>query len=172
MLQGAVFTYLYQEHKAITKQIGDPALPRSAREVPKEIAAFGEKQFKETGAAAVEVIRVKAAVMRKHFRELKGITYLVAVVAIDRVRIYFFNAAGVMLVGENVEVSMYQKVRSSSKLIAKFEKPRELTPEEKRIEATQELRDSLAKAIRRVTRVLTTASPTFPDIYVTRTSSE
>lgn len=172
MLQGAVFTYLYQECMAFTKQEGDPALPRSVREVPKEIAAFGERQFKETGAAAVEVLRVKAAVMRKHFRQLKGITFLVAVVARDRVRIYFFNSAGVMLVGENIEPSMYQKVRASSKLIAKYEKPKELTPEEQRIEATQELRDSLTKAIRRVTRFLTTASPNFPDIFVTRTSSE
>ncbi|MBY8998045.1 MAG: hypothetical protein KGD60_09945 [Candidatus Thorarchaeota archaeon] len=147
-------------------------MPRSAREVPKEIAAFGERQFKETGAVAVEVLRVKAAVMRKHFRQLKGITFLVAVVSLDRVRIYFFNSAGVMLVGDNVEPSMYQKVRASSKLIAKFEKPRELTPEEQRIEATQELRDSLAKSLRRVTRFLSTASPTFPDIFVTRSSSE
>ncbi|MFW9807371.1 MAG: hypothetical protein ACFFFK_11640, partial [Candidatus Thorarchaeota archaeon] len=145
-------------------------MPKSVREVPKEIAAFGERQFKETGAAAVEVLRVKAAVMRKHFRQLRGITYLVAVVARDRVRIYFFNAAGVMLVGENVESEMYQKVRSSSKLVARFEKPRELTPEELRIEATQELRDSLAKAIRRVTRFLSTAPPTFPDIFVTRSA--
>jgi hypothetical protein len=147
-------------------------LPRSAREIPKEIAAFGERQFKETGAVAVEVLRVKAAVMRKHFRQLKGITFLVAVVALDRVRIYFFNSAGVMLVAENVEASMYQKVRASSKLIAKYEKPKELTPEEQRIEATQELRDSLAKAIRRVTRFLRAASPSFPDIFVTRKSSE
>lgn len=147
-------------------------MPRSAREIPKEIAAFGEKQFKETGAAAVEVLRVKAAVMRKHFRQLRGITFLVAVIAHDRVRIYFFNSAGVMLVGENVEASMYQKVRTSSKIIAKYEKPKELTPEEQRIEATEELRDSLAKALRRVTRFLSATSPTFPDIFVTRTSSE
>lgn len=145
-------------------------MPKSVREVPKEIAAFGERQFKETGAAAVEVLRVKAAVMRKHFRQLRGITYLVAVVARDCVRIYFFNAAGVMLVGENVESEMYQKVRASSKLVAKFEKPRELTPEELRIEATQELRDSLAKGIRRVTRFLATTPPTFPDIFVTRST--
>jgi hypothetical protein len=140
------------------------------REVPKEIAAFGERQFKETGAAVVEVLRVKAAVMRKHFRQLKGITFLVAVVARDRVRIYFFNSVGIMLVGENVEVPMYQKIRASSKLISKYEKPKELTPEEQRIEATQELRESLIKAIRRVSRFLSTASPSFPDIFVTRTS--
>ncbi|MFW9788567.1 MAG: hypothetical protein ACFFE2_08280 [Candidatus Thorarchaeota archaeon] len=147
-------------------------MPKSARAVPKEIATFGEKQFKETGAAMVEVLRVKAAVMRKHFKQLKGITFLVAVIARDRVRIYFFNAAGVMLVGENVELTLYAKIRSSSKLIAKFEKPRELTPEEQRIEATQELRDSLARTIRRVTRFLSTASPNFPDIFVTRISSD
>ncbi len=147
-------------------------MPRSAREVPKEIAAFGARQFKETGAAAVEVLRVKAAVMRKHFRQLRGITFLVAIIERDRVRIYFFNSAGVMLVGENVEPTMYQKVRASSKLVAKFEKPRELTPEEQRIEATQELRDSLSKALRRVTRFLTTTSPNFPDIFVTRSSTE
>ena len=52
-------------------------MSRSAREIPKTIAAFGEKQFKETGAAAVEVLRVKAAVMRKHFRQLKGIVFLI-----------------------------------------------------------------------------------------------
>jgi hypothetical protein len=147
-------------------------LPRSAREIPKEIATFGERQFKETGASAVEVLRVKAAVMRKHFQKLKGITYLVAVVSRDRVRVYFFNAAGVMLVGENIEHSVYQKIRSSSKLIAKYEKPRELTPEELRIEATQELRESLTKAIRRVTRFLATTPPSFPDIFVTRSSTD
>ena len=147
-------------------------MPRSAREVPREIAAFGERQFKETGAMAVEVLRVKAAVLRKHFRELKGIVFLVAVIARDRVRIYFFNSAGMMLVGENVEPIKYQKVRASSKLIAKYEKPKELTPEEQRIEATQELRDSLAKAIRRVTRFLNSPSPLFPDIFITRTSSK
>ncbi|MHA2359831.1 MAG: hypothetical protein ACXAB5_06135 [Candidatus Thorarchaeota archaeon] len=109
----ASIPYLYQD--AFYEWVsGGVRLPRSAREVPKEIAAFGEKQFKETGAAAVEVLRVKAAVMRKHFSKLKGITFVVAVVSLDRVRIYFFNAAGVMLVGENVEPSMYTKVRRAS----------------------------------------------------------
>jgi len=143
-------------------------LSRSAREVPKEIAAFGERQFRETGALAVEVLRVKASVMRKHFKQLKSITFLVSVIARDRVRIYFFNSAGIMLVGENVELPKYQKIRTSSKLIAKYEKPRELTPEELRIEATQDFRDSLAKAIRRVARFLKVAAPTFPNIFVTR----
>ncbi len=145
-------------------------MPRSAREIPKEIAAFGERQFKETGAAAVEVLRVKAAVMRKHFSKLKGITFLVAVVSLDRVRVYFFNAAGVMLVGENIETSMYGKIRSKSKLITKYEKPKILTPEELRIEATQDLRDSLTKSIRRISRFLATREPTFPDIFITRTT--
>jgi hypothetical protein len=148
--------------------IGGSVLPRSAREIPKEIAAFGERQFKETGAAAVEVLRVKAAVMRKHFSKLKGITFLVAVVSLDRVRVYFFNAAGVMLVGENIETSMYGKIRSKSKLITKYEKPKILTPEELRIEATQDLRDSLTKSIRRISRFLATREPTFPDIFITR----
>jgi len=143
-------------------------LSRSAREIPKKIAAFGERQFKETGAAVVEVLRVKAAVMRKHFSKLKGITFLVAVVSLDRVRVYFFNAVGVMLVGENIEPSMYSKIRSKSKLITKFEKPKILTPEELRIEATQDLRDSLTKSIRRISRFLTTSEPTFPDIFITR----
>jgi hypothetical protein len=147
-------------------------LPRSAREVPKEIAAFGERQFKETGVPAVEVLRVKASFMRKHFRQLRGITFIVGVITRFRVRVYFFNSKGVMLSGENVEVSMYEKVRASSKLIVKYEKPKELTPEELRIEATQELRDSLTKAIRRVTRFLSVASPSFPDIFVTRSAME
>ncbi len=145
-------------------------MPRSAREVPKEIAAFGERQFKETGATAVDVLRVKAAVMRKHFRKLKGITFLVAVVSLDRVRVYFFNAAGVMLSGENIEPSVYVIIRRASKLIVKFEKPKVLTPEELRIEATQELRDMLTKSIRRMSRFLATSDPPFPDIFITRST--
>ncbi|MFW9768015.1 MAG: hypothetical protein ACFFF9_03245 [Candidatus Thorarchaeota archaeon] len=144
-------------------------MAKSSREIPKEIAAFGERQFKETGAAMVEVLRVKTSVMRKHFKKLKGITFLVAVVSLDRIRVYFFNAAGTILVGENVDTKIYSKIRRDSKLIAKFEKPRELTPEELRIEATQDLRDSLAKAIRRISRALATGEPPFPDIFITRT---
>ena len=147
-------------------------MSRSAREIPKAIAAFGEKQFKETGAAAVEVLRVKAVVMRKHFRQLKGIVFLVAVISLDRIRVYFFNAAGVMMSGENLDASIYTKVRKSSKLIAKFEKPKVLTQEELRIEATQELRDNLGKAIRRATRFLAAKEPSFPDIFVTRTKTD
>ena len=147
-------------------------MPRSVREIPKTIAAFGEKQFKETGAAAVEVLRVKAAVMRKHFRQLQGIVFLVAVISLDRVRVYFFNAAGVMVIGENLDSSIYSTVRKSSKLIAKYEKPKVLTQEELRIEATQELRDNLGKAIRRVSRFLAAKEPSFPDIFVTRTKDE
>lgn len=147
-------------------------MAKSVREVPKVIATFGEKQFKETGAAAVEVLRVKTAVMRKHFRQLKGIAFLVAVISLDRVRVYFFNAAGVMVIGENLDSSIYTAVRKSSKLIAKFEKPKVLTQEELRIEATQDLRDNLGKAIRRVTRFLAAKEPSFPDIFVTRTRNE
>ena len=147
-------------------------MSRSIRELPKALATFGEKQFKETGATAVEVLRVKTAVMRKHFRQLQGITYLVAVISLDRIRVYFFNSAGVMLSGENVDASIYVKVRKSSKLIAKFEKPKVLTEEEIRIEATQDLRDNFGKAIRRATRFLALKEPPFPDIYVTRTKNE
>ena len=147
-------------------------LSRSARAIPKAIATFGEQQFKETGAAAVEVLRVKTAVMRKHFRKLQGIVFLVAVISLDRVRVYFFNSAGIMILGENLEVSLYTKIRKSSKLIAKFEKPKELTAEEMRIEATQELRDDLGKAIRRVSRFLSQKEPTYPDIYITRSKSD
>jgi len=145
---------------------------KSAREIPKALATFGEKQFKETGASAVEVLRVKTAVMRKHFRQLQGITYLVAVISLDRIRVYFFNASGVMLGAENFDASIYAKVRKTSKLVAKFEKPKVLTEEELRIEATQELRDNFGKAIRRVTRFLASKEPPFPDIFVTRNKNE
>ncbi len=140
--------------------------------MPKTIASFGEKQFKETGASFVEVLRVKEVVLRKHFRELKGILYLVAVVSRDRVRVYFFNASGVMIIGENIEPTIYDNLRKSSKIVAKFEKPRQLTPEELRIEATQDLRDTFGKAIRRVSRNLALKEPEFPDIFVTRLEEE
>jgi hypothetical protein len=147
-------------------------LSKILRVVPKAIASFGEKQFKETGASLVEVLRVKEAVLRKHFRQLKGILFLVAVVSRDRVRVYFFNAAGIMVIGENLELGQYDDIRRSSKIVAKFEKPRPLTPEELRIEATQALRDELGKAIRRVSRALTLKEPAFPDIFVTRQEGE
>ena len=143
-------------------------LSKSSRDIPKTIAAFGEKQFKETGAMAVEVLRVKNVVMRKYFRQLRGIVFLVAIVSLDRVRVYFFNAAGIMVIGENLDQSTYEKIRKSSKLVAKFEKPKVLTPEELRIEATQELRDALGKAIRRVSRFIAVKEPSFPDIFVTK----
>jgi hypothetical protein len=147
-------------------------LSKISREVPKGIASFGEKQFNETGASLVEVLRVKEAVLRKHFRQLKGILFLVAVVSRDRVRVYFFNAAGLMIIGENLEPEQYNEIRRSSKLVSKFEKPRPLTPEELRIEATTELRDELGKAIRRIARALSLKEPVFPDIYVTRQEGE
>ena len=146
-------------------------MSKITRDIPKTVAAFGEKQFTETGAQSVEVLRVKAAVMRKHFRQLRGITFLVAVISLDRIRVYFFNATGVMVIGENLEQNMYDKIRRSSKIVAKFEKPKQLTPEELRIEATQELRDSLGKAIRKVSRFLALKEPEFPDIFVIKTES-
>jgi len=147
-------------------------LSKISREVPKAIANFGEKQFQETGASVVEVLRVKESVLRKHFRQLKGILYLVAVVSKDRVRVYFFNASGIMVIGENIESSLYDNLRKSSKLIAKFEKPKQLTPEEFRIEATQDLRDAFGKAIRRISRNLARKEPEFPDIFLTRQVTE
>jgi len=147
-------------------------LSKISREVPKAIAIFGEKQFKETGASVVEVLRVKEVVLRKHFRELKGILYLVAVISRDRVRVYFFNASGVLVIGENIESTIYDNLRKSSKLLAKFEKPKPLTPEELRIEATQDLRDALGKAIRRISRMLALKEPEFPDIFVTRSEKD
>lgn len=141
-------------------------MPKSAREVPKEIALFGERQFNETGAISVEVLRVKAATIRKHFRELRGVTFLVAVISLDRVRVYLFTNAGVMTIGENLTPSTYAKIRKSSRLLAKFKKPRELTPEEKRIEATDELRAAFGKALRRVSRYLGIKEPLFPNLYV------
>ncbi len=146
-------------------------MSRSARDVPKELGLFGQRQFRETGAAAVEVLRVKASTMRKHFSKLKGIAFLVAVINRDRVRVYFFNSAGVMLIGENIEVEKYGKVRKTSKLVAKFEKPRPLTKEEMRIEATEELRQDLSKTLKRVVRYLGKKEPEFPVIFVTRESS-
>ncbi|MFX1438853.1 MAG: hypothetical protein ACFFFD_01305 [Promethearchaeota archaeon] len=146
-------------------------MSRSARDVPKEIAAFGQRQFRETGASAVEVLRVKASTMRKHFSKLKGITFLVAVVSKDRVRVYFFNSAGIMLLGENIEIEKYGGIRKTSKLVARFEKPRPLTKEELRIEATEELRQDLSRTLKRVVRFLGRKEPEFPVIFVTREAS-
>ncbi|RLI58438.1 MAG: hypothetical protein DRO87_05730, partial [Candidatus Thorarchaeota archaeon] len=147
-------------------------MSRSARGVPKEIALFGERQFKETGASAVEVLRVKASTIRKHFRELRGVNYIVAVISLDRIRVYFFTQAGLMVGAENLDLTTYSKVRKTSRLLAKYEKPRELTPEEKRIEATEEMRTALSGAIRRISRHLGIKAPAFPDVFVTREPSQ
>ena len=145
-------------------------MSRQAKELLKEIASFGEKQFHETGAAAVEVLRVKASTIRKHFRKLKGIAYLVSVISLDRVRIYFFNTTGILLLAENIDPILYSKIRKTSRLIIKYEKPRPPTEEELRIEATEELRTEFSKAIRRVSRMLGQKEPTFPTIFVSRES--
>ncbi len=150
---------------------GAQTMSRSARQIPKVIAEFGVRQFKETGAQAVEVLRVKASTIRKHFRRLAGIAYLVAVISRDRVRVYFFDLAANMLLGENLELSVYAKIRKTSRLITKFEKPREPTPEELRMEATEEIRTLLAKSIKRVARLVARPEPSFPALYVTKGSS-
>ncbi|MCF2136377.1 MAG: hypothetical protein K9W43_03970 [Candidatus Thorarchaeota archaeon] len=143
-------------------------MSRSARQIPKAIAEFGERQFKETGPQAVEVLRVKASTIRKHFRRLAGIAYLVAVISRDRVRVYFFDMAANMLLGENLDHSVYTKIRKASRLITKYEKPHEPTPEELRMEATEEIRSLLAKSIKRVARSVARPEPPFPELYVTR----
>ncbi|MHA1772368.1 MAG: hypothetical protein ACTSYL_08135 [Candidatus Thorarchaeota archaeon] len=143
-------------------------MSRSARQIPKAIAEFGERQFKETGPQAVEVLRVKASTIRKHFRRLAGIAYLVAVISRDRVRVYFFDMAANMLLGENLDHSIYAKIRKTSRLITKYEKPHEPTPEELRIEATEEIRSLLAKSIKRVARSVARPEPPFPILYVTK----
>ena len=139
-----------------------------SRDVPKEIGAFGEKQFAEAGAVAVEVLRVKESTLRKYFKQLRGIMFLVSVVNQDRVRIYFFNAAGVMLGAENLEHSAYDPIRKAARLLAKFERPKEPTAEELRMEATEEFRSALSRAIRKVARALARPDPKFPNIFVTK----
>ncbi|MGY5874425.1 MAG: hypothetical protein RTU30_01655 [Candidatus Thorarchaeota archaeon] len=147
-------------------------MSRSPRQLPKELAVFGEKQFEETGAAAVEILRMKASTIRKHFKKLQGTTYLVAVISLDRVRVYFFNAAGVMSIAENIEVAKYEKIRKTSRLLRKFEKYTPPTPEELRMEATEDLRIRLNKAMRRVARVLATLEREMPDVYVTKAKTD
>jgi len=143
-------------------------MQKRSRGVPKELASFGEKQFHDTGAAAVEILRVKASTIRKHFKSLKGTAFLVAVVSLDRVRIYMFNQAGVMLGAENLDETQYFRIRKTSRLLSKFEKPTPPTEEELRMEATEELRSALSRAIRRVSRVLAQSEPDFPTIFVTK----
>ncbi len=137
------------------------------RGVPKKIAQFGEEQFNEMGAERVDVLRVKASTIRKHFHQLRGITYLVGVVSLDRVRVYFFDAHGRLLIGENLETSDYEKVRKQSRLLTSYEKPTPPTEEELRMEATEDTRHMLSKAIRKVSRELAQSEPEFPALYVT-----
>lgn len=143
-------------------------MSRSTREIPKMLADFGERQFSETGADGVEVLRVKAATIRKYWSRLQGIEYLVAILSPDRVRVYFFNSSAIMLVGENIEFSQYDRIRSKSKLIKKYERPRPPTELELRMEATEDLRNSLTRALRRLARFLGAKEPEFPAIFVTK----
>ncbi len=146
-------------------------MSREQKRVARVLASFGEGQFVETGAQAVEVLRLKAATVRKHFARLRGITYLVAVVSRDRVRVYFFDAAGNMLLAENIDHGRYSAVRRTSRLIKRFERPRPPTAEELRIEATEDLRRRLSDAVRRVSRFLAVSPPDFPTVFVTRRPS-
>lgn len=143
-------------------------MSKSMRHIPKEIAIFGEKQFKETGALLVEILRVKTSTIRKHFKHLKAITFLVAVITLDRVRIYFFDTRGIMLFAENINHEKYKKVRKASRLLGKFEKPTPPTPEEIRMELTEELRIELSKAMKRISRELDITEKDVPVIFVTK----
>jgi hypothetical protein len=143
-------------------------MAKSSRGVPKEIAAFGEKQFIDTGAALVEILRVKASTIRKYYKQLQGVAFLVSVVSLDRVRVYFFSRAGTLVIAENIEPEEYEPIRKKSKLVAKFVKPRPPTPEELRMEATEELRQALSRALRRVSRTLAVGEPDFPPTFVTK----
>ncbi|MFW9907858.1 MAG: hypothetical protein ACFFEF_04725 [Candidatus Thorarchaeota archaeon] len=141
-------------------------MSRSSREIPRGLADFGERQFRETGAQAVEVLRVKASTIRKEWANLRGISFLVSVIESDRVRVYFFNEAGVMLIAENIEHKRYSKIRTTSKLLRKFEKPRPPTELELRMEATEEVRNALSKSMKKIARFLNVKEPEFPIIYV------
>ena len=145
-------------------------MSRSSRNLPKAIAEFGENQFRETGAERVEVLRVKASSIRKLFKQLRGISYLVSVISLDRVRVYFFSQSGLMIGGENINHEQYNKLRKTSRLLSKFEKERPPTPEELRMEATEDLRTNLSKTIRRSARLLGVSEPDLPDIFVTKQS--
>ncbi len=138
------------------------------REIPRQIATFGEQQYRETDALAVEVLRVKAAAIRRYLRELGPTSYLVAVISLDRVRLYYLTETGVMLGADNIDHESYKRVREVGRLLVKFERPREPTPEELRMNATEELRNLLSKSIRRVTRMLGVSEPRFPEMYVSR----
>ncbi len=142
------------------------SLSHSTRDIQKKLADFGERQFNETGAQAVEILRVKAVVIRKYWKQMRGIAFIVAVVNSNRVRVYFFTSEGVMLIGENIEPDQYQKVRSKSKLVKKYEKPTPPTKLELRMEATEELRSELAKSLRKVARFLGEKEPSFPTVFV------
>ncbi len=141
---------------------------RDTRQIPKALADFGERQFQEMGPDSVEVLRVKASTIRKYWSKLQGISYLVSVISSDRVRIYFFNSSAIMLVGENIDHDQYVKIREKSKLIKKYERPKPPTELELRMEATEEMRSALAKALRRVARFLGVKEPAFPNIYVSK----
>ncbi len=140
------------------------------RDIPQQLAAFGERQYHETDALAVEVLRVKMAALRKYLREIGPTSYLVAVISSDRVRIYYFAESGVMLGADNIDHVTYERVRAIGRLMVKFERPREPTPEELRLNATEELRNLLSRSIRRVARMLGVNEPRFPNMYVLRES--
>ncbi len=143
-------------------------MSRTQSDVIKEIAKFGERQFNETGAQLVEVLRVKASTLRKYFKKLKGINYLVAVVSLDRVRVYFFRMDGIMAIAENIDSQVYTKLRKKSKLIRKFEKPTPPTELELRMEATDEFQSAISKAIRRVANYLGESQTDFPNLYLVK----
>ncbi|RDE14247.1 MAG: hypothetical protein C4K47_04730 [Candidatus Thorarchaeota archaeon] len=143
-------------------------MSRVSRDVPKEIAAFGEKQFSEAGALSVDVLRIKESTLRKYFKQLHGVMFVAAVVNQDRVRLYFFSIAGIMLGAENVDNSTYEMIRNAARLLAKFEKPKEPTVEELRMEATEEFRSSLSRAMHKTARALGRPDPRFPNIFVTK----
>ncbi|MEM4735920.1 MAG: hypothetical protein QXS20_09425 [Candidatus Thorarchaeota archaeon] len=141
----------------------------SGRTVPRQIAEFGERNFRESDCDSVQVLRLKAVTIRKHFRNLKGVLYLVAVISTDRVRIYPFAENGLLLGGENLTHDEYHGIRRQSQLIVTYERPRPPTQEEVRMQVTQEMQQTMARSVRRVARLLAMGVPEIPPIFIERT---
>ena len=139
------------------------------RQVLLTLREFVDREFKSKGPESVELLKIKNSTLIKHFKKLKGVTYIVAETFKDYVRIYFFLPQGILLGADNFEHEKYQKARKEARLLYRQAKPKEPTEADLYIEATEHVYKQYNKMVKRVQRILNLKILNEPVVFISKT---
>ncbi len=139
------------------------------RQVLLALKEFANKEFASKGPESVEVLRIKSSTLIKHFKKLRGVTYIIAETYKDYVRIYFFLPQGILLGADNFEHEKYQKARKEARLIYRLAKPEEPTEADLYLQATEQVFKRFTKTLKKVQRTLNLKILNDPVVFISKT---